>query len=128
MEKQKMNYKDLDIWKLANEIAIEIHSMTIKELPSFEMYETGSQIRRSSKSVRSNIVEGFGRRQSKKEFLMVLRYAIASNDETLDHLETLFKVGSLKNKDIYENLQKKITELGRMLYGFFKAFEKKHRT
>ena len=118
----------MKIWKLANEIAIEIHSMTIKELPSFEMYETGSQIRRSSKSVKSNLVEGFGRKQSKKEFLMFLRYAIASNDETLDHLETLFKVGSLKNRDIYENLQKKIKELGRMLYGFFKAVEKKHRT
>ena len=128
MEKQKMNYKDLDIWKLANEIANEIHSITIKELPSFEMYETGSQIRRSSKSVKSNIVEGFGRRQSKKEFLQFLRYAISSNDETLDHLETLFRVGSLKNSDIYEHLHKKITELGKMLYGFFKAVEKNHRT
>jgi four helix bundle protein len=122
-----MNYRDLDIWKLANEIAIEIHRMTIKELPSFEMYETGSQIRRSSKSVKSNIVEGFGRRQSKKEFLMFLRYAIASNDETNDHIETLFKVGSLKNRDIYEDLKIKITESGRMLYGFLKAVEKNHQ-
>jgi four helix bundle protein len=123
-----MNYRNLKIWKLADEIIVDIHRMTLNEIPRFEIYETGSQIRRSSKSVKSNIVEGFGRRQSKKEFLMFLRYAIASNDETLDHLETLFKVGSLKNRVLYEDLQQKITELGRMLYGFLKAVEKNHRT
>jgi four helix bundle protein len=123
-----MDYRNLKIWKLADEIIVEIHRMTLNEIPKFEIYETGSQIRRSSKSIKSNIVEGFGRRQSKKEFLMFLRYAMASNDETLDHLETLFKVGSLKNRDVYENLQKKITELGKMRYGFFKAVEKNHRT
>ena len=122
-----MNYKDLDIWKLANDVAIEVHEMTLKDLPGFEKYESGSQIRRSSKSVKSNIVEGFGRRQSKKEFLMFLRYAIASNDETRDHLETLFKVGSLKNKNTYEDFHKKIAELERMLYGFLKAVEKNHQ-
>ncbi len=51
-----MNYKDLEIWKLAREIVIEIHKMSLNELPKFEMYEVGSQIRRSSKSVKSNIV------------------------------------------------------------------------
>jgi hypothetical protein len=68
----KMNYEHLDIWRLANEVAIEIHKMTLKELPAFEMYETGSQIRRSSKSVKSNIVEGFGRRKSKRNFFYSL--------------------------------------------------------
>ena len=65
-----MNYRHLKIWKLADEIIADIHRMTLDEIPRFEIYETGSQIRRSSKSVKSNIVEGFGRRQSKKEFLM----------------------------------------------------------
>ncbi len=51
-----MNYKDLEIWKMSREIVIEIHKMSLENLPKFEMYETGSQIRRSSKSVRSNIV------------------------------------------------------------------------
>jgi hypothetical protein len=44
MEKQNMNYKDLDIWKLANDIAIEIHEMTLIDLPGFEKFESGSQI------------------------------------------------------------------------------------
>ncbi len=47
-----MSYKNLEIWKLAREVVIEIHEMSLK-LPKFEMYETGSQIRRSSKTVKA---------------------------------------------------------------------------
>lgn len=55
-----MSYRNQEIWKLAREQSNEIHFMSLN-LPKFELYETGSQIRRSSKSVRSNIVEGYGR-------------------------------------------------------------------
>ena len=64
-----MSYKKLEIWQLAKAIVAEIHLMTIRDLPKFEMYEEGSQIRRSIKSVKSNIVEGYGRRRYKQEFL-----------------------------------------------------------
>jgi four helix bundle protein len=47
-----MSYKNLEIWKLANELVKEVHLMTLTNLPGYEMYETGSQIRRSSKSVK----------------------------------------------------------------------------
>jgi len=40
-----MSYKNLDIWKLADELVVEIHDMTLSKLPKFEMYEEGSQIR-----------------------------------------------------------------------------------
>jgi hypothetical protein len=55
-----MSYKDLEIWQLAKIVVIEVHHMTIYNLPKYEMYEEGAQIRRSIKSVRSNIVEGYG--------------------------------------------------------------------
>ena len=42
-----MSYKNLEIYQLAREISIEIHQMTLRDLPQFEMYEEGSQIRRS---------------------------------------------------------------------------------
>jgi four helix bundle protein len=38
-------------------------------LLKFEIYEEGSQIRRSSKSVKSTIVEGYGRRNYKSDTL-----------------------------------------------------------
>jgi four helix bundle protein len=119
-----MSYKNLEIWKLAKENSIQIHKMTLTELPKFEMYEEGSQIRRSSKSVRSNIVEGYGRRRYRNEYIRFLTFSISSNDETLDHLETLFETGSLTNKTIYEAIHSRTETLGKMLNNFIKAVEK----
>ena len=80
-----MSYKKLEIWERAKEVSIAIHKMTLAELPKFEIYEEGSQIRRSSKSVRSNIVEGYGRRRYGMEYIRFLTFSIASSDETIDH-------------------------------------------
>jgi len=93
-----MSYKDLEIWKLARSLVIDINSMTLNDLPRHEMYETGGQIRRSIVSVKANIVEGYGRRRYKMDFIHFLVIAHSSTDETLDHLETLFETGSLKSK------------------------------
>jgi four helix bundle protein len=120
-----MNYKDLEVWQIARELSIQIHKMTLI-LPKFEMYEEGSQIRRSSKSIRSNIVEGYGRRRYKNEFIKFIIYAIASTDETIDHLETLFETESLKDKELFENLLKKSNLLGKKLIKFLESVEKQH--
>ncbi len=50
-----MSYKNLEVWKLAREIVIEIHFMSLT-LPKFEHFEEAQQIRRFIKSVKSNIV------------------------------------------------------------------------
>jgi hypothetical protein len=50
-----MSYRKPDVWRLARESAIGIHHMTITQLPKFEMFEEGSQIRRSIKSLKSTI-------------------------------------------------------------------------
>lgn len=113
-----MSYKKLEIWKLARELSIEIHKMTLTKLPKFEMYEEGSQIRRSSKSVRSNIVEGYGRRNYVMDYVKHLTYAQASNDETVDHLETLFETESLKDEELYKQLLAKLEQPGKMLNKF----------
>ena len=97
-------------------------------LPSFEKFEGGAQIRRSSKSVKSNIVEGYGRRIYKAEFIRFLIFAQASNDETLDHLETLYKTKSLNDTILYENLQKDIIRLGKEINRFIAAIKLKHKT
>jgi len=120
-----MNYKDLEVWQIARELSIEIHKMTLS-LPKFEMYEEGSQIRRSSKSTRSNIVEGYGRRRYKNEFIKFIVYAIASTDETIDHLETLFETESLKDKELFEKLLKLSNLLDKKLIKFSDSVEKQH--
>lgn len=121
-----MNYKQLEIWQIAKELVIDIHEMTLNELPKFEMYEEGSQIRRSSKSVRSNIVEGYGRRNYKQDFIKHLIIALASNDETIDHLETLFETKSLTDEKLFNSLSEKLNELRRKLNKFIQAVEQEH--
>ena len=51
---KKKSYEDLDIYNIAVDLAVEVHKMTLQELPKFEMYEEGDQIRRSSKSIGAN--------------------------------------------------------------------------
>jgi four helix bundle protein len=121
-----MSYKNLEIWRLAREAVIDIHKMTLKELPKFEIFEESSQIRKSSKSIKSTIVEGYGRRRYKQEFIRFLNYAIASNDETIDHLETLFETGSLVDKEIYNSINDKLEILGKKLNLFIQSVEKGH--
>ena len=118
-----MSYRNLEIWQLARELSIEIHKMTLSQLPKFEMYEEGSQIRRSSKSVRSNIVEGYGRRKYKMDYVKHLIYSQASNDETIDHLETLYETESLNNKELYLDLHQRLEILGKKLNKFISAIE-----
>jgi four helix bundle protein len=122
-----MNYEDLEIWKIANELVLQIHQLTINDIPKFEMFETGSQIRRSIKSVKANIVEGFGRRQYKLEFIRFLVIAMASNDETIDHLKTLYLTKSLTDKEKYEQYLRRLDELGRKINRFISAVKREHR-
>ncbi len=122
-----MSYRNLEIWKLANELVKEVHQMTITNLPKFELYETGSQIRRSSKSVKSNIVEGYGRRIYKQEYIHFLIIAIASNNETIDHLETLFITGSLKDEPLYQSLSSKYEKLGKMINNYIESVRNNYK-
>src|SRR5699024_9114604 len=117
-----MSYKNLDIWKLSRKVSVEIHNMSLT-LPKFELYETGSQIRRSSKSIRSNIVEGFGRRYYKQDFIRFIIYSLAAAAETIDHLETLYETGSLENKKLYEELYSQLIQLAKMINKFLQSVQ-----
>ena len=118
-----MSYKELDIWRMARSLVIDVHQMTLTELPNFEMYEEGGQIRRAIKSVRANIVEGYVRRRYRQDYIRFLVLAHASCDETKDHLETLHETGSLSDDKLYNDLHARVTKLSRALNGFIKGVE-----
>ena len=65
----KSAYNDLEIYKLAYKLAIEVHKISL-QLPKYELYEQGSQVRRSSKSIKDTIAEGYGRRKYKREYII----------------------------------------------------------
>ncbi len=102
--------------------------MSLSQLPKFELYEAGSQIRRSIKSVKSNIVEGYGRRRYKSDFIRFLTYSHASCDETIDHLETLYETDSLTDRALYDSLHDRLDKLGGKLNRFIQRVESGHRT
>ncbi|TAL48737.1 MAG: four helix bundle protein [Chitinophagaceae bacterium] len=118
-----MSYKNLEIWKLADELVVEIHEMTLTKLPKFEMFEEGSQIRRSTKSVKATIVEGYGRRRYKAEFIKFLVYSLGSNDETIDHLENIYKTKSLQDETLYNYLHARLETLGKKINLFIKGVD-----
>jgi four helix bundle protein len=117
------SYKDLEIYQVSHKLAVEIHKMTLTELPKFEIYEQGSQIRRSSKSIVISLVEGFGRKRYQQEFIKYLTYAIASCDETKEHLELLFETGSFNDKEKFTRLLSEYEDLGKKLYRFRETVE-----
>lgn len=97
------SYKDLDIYKLAYDNAIKVHRMTM-DLPKYELYEQGSQVRKSTKSIKDNIVEGYGRRRYKDDFIRFLVYAHASCDEAISQL-TMINELHFSNSNLNELIE-----------------------
>jgi len=115
------SYRDLEIYNLSYGLAIKIHQMSLR-LPRYELYEEGSQIRRCSKGVCSCIVEGYGRRKYKNEFVKFLVYAQASCDETEVHLKFIWDSGYIK-EDVFDRLKEENDKLGRKINRFIQYVE-----
>ena len=73
------SYRDLEVYKESRRLALEVHKLSLT-LPKFELYEEGNQIRRSSKAVTIAIVEGYGRRRYKADFIKFLIYSQSECD------------------------------------------------
>jgi len=114
------SYRELDVYKLAYNLAIEVHNMTLT-LPKYEMYEQGSQLRRSSKSIKDNIVEGYGRKRYKADFTRFLVYAHSSCDEAISQIEMINEL--YFNSEGLNTLLKSYDELGRKLNRFIQYVE-----
>lgn len=120
------SYRDLEIYKQSLELFYIVHPLTLK-LPKYELFELGSQLRRSADSVVTNIVEGYGRSTYKAEFIRFLTFSWASSLETINHLE---KIEHLY-KDILRDLKEIIdryNHLSAKIYSFIKYVENNWRT
>ena len=115
-------YEDLEIYQNAFKLAMQTHKLTLN-FPKFELYEEGSQLRRSSKSVIMNIVEGYGRKRYNKEFIKFLTYALASTDETKEYLKIVFTCNYISQSQ-FKIYQSKYDKLGRQIFYFIKNIEK----
>jgi len=124
---REYGYHKLDVYKLSHELAIQIHKMSLN-LPKFEMYEEGSQIRRSAKSIPSNIVEGYALRKYKNEYLHFLYRAFGSSEETGEHIRILYETKSLFDEKIFNRLNSGYKKLNGMLFNYIQYVEREYDT
>jgi len=120
------SYRELDIYNVSFDLFIDTHRFSMK-LPKYELYELGSQLRRSSDSVNSNIVEGYGRKRYKNDFVRFLAYSHASNDETVNHLLKLSVLYPELDEEI-SDLSHKYDLLGGKIHNFTEYVENHWRT
>src|SRR5271157_5335373 len=119
-------HEKLEIYRIAHALGLRAHALTLK-LPKHEMYEEGSQARRSSKSVSAQVVEGHALRQYKPEYLHYLGRAYASAEETIEHLQYLVETGSASRvENECRALEEEYGVLCRKLFNYMSSVEKEH--
>ena len=108
-----MNYKDLTVLKRAFELAMLIFEES-KKFPKEERYSLTDQIRRSSRSVSSNIAEGYRKRQYPAHFKSKMSDADMENSETQTWLLFALACEYISN-EVMADLEKRSEEVGRLL-------------
>lgn len=116
------NFKDLLAYKKSFDLAMDIFEIS-KKFPSEEKYSLTDQVRRSSRSVCSNIAESYRKRQYKAHFLLKISDADMENSETqvwLDFALHCKYIDTATHKKFFSKSQ----EIGRLLHHMLKYPEK----
>jgi four helix bundle protein len=115
-------FEDLEIWKEARRLAIEIHLIST-ETELKNDYRFKDQIKASSGSVMDNIAEGF-ERDGNIEFRQFLSIAKGSAGETRSQLYRVFDFGYI-NETKFELLKKDYENLSGKVKNFITYLNKK---
>lgn len=105
-EKRKRirSHEELDVYKLAFDAAMRIFEIS-KSFPKEETYSLTDQIRRSSRSVCSNIAEAWRKRRYKAAFISKLSDSESEAAETQTWLKFAFNCTYITN-EVHEDLYK----------------------
>ncbi len=109
------NFRKLEIWEMAINLASEVYRITEK-IHYSEKYNIISQMCRAVVSIPSNIAEGAGR-NTKGEFRQFLGIALGSCYELETQIILSKKLKFVSSKDA-ENLTEQITNLQKKIYKF----------
>ena len=115
-------HKDLKVYQLAYKLAMEIFNES-KTFPIEERYSLTDQIRRSSRSVATNIAEAFRKRRYRNMFVNKLSDSDTEATETQVWLDFSLDCGYL-TRGSYEKLVKGYEEVGKMLGSMMSTPEK----
>jgi len=105
--------KELKVYKAAYDLSLEIFQIS-KTWPPEERYSLTDQIRRSSRSICSNLREGWAKRRYEAHFISKLTDADGENSETDTWLDFARDCGYLSIAD-HDRLTEKCRSVGKML-------------
>jgi four helix bundle protein len=115
-------HRDLKVYQFAYKLAMEIFRLS-KSFPREERYSLTDQIRRSSRSVATNIVEAFRKRRYPNMFVSKLTDADGEAAETQVWIDFAHNCGYLSQKQ-HDELIGSYEDVGRMLGGMMASPEK----
>ena len=113
MQMQINSARDLKVYKQAYDLAMEIFEVS-KQWPKDEQYSLTDQIRRSSRSVCSNLREAWSKRRYEAHFIMKLTDCDGENSETDTWLDFAQDCGYLEKRDS-SRLKEMCGAVGKML-------------
>lgn len=106
-------FKKLKVYQLAFKLAMLIFEIS-KSFPKEETYSLTDQIRRSSRSVCTNLAEGYRKRIYPKHFITKVTDADGGASETMVWLDFSPACGNIE-EDLYNQLYSGYVEIGKML-------------
>lgn len=107
------SFKDLEVYNSSYALAMEIFHLT-KRFPKEELYSLSSQIIRSSRSISSNIVEGWAKRIYENKFKLHLIDSLGSTAEIQNWI-SFAKDCNYIGEDEFNSLTEKLDHIGRMI-------------
>ena len=108
-----VNFKLTKVYKLAFEQAMEIFRLSLG-FPRLEIYSLTDQIRRSSRSVCSNLAEAYRKKIYPAHFISKLSDCDGENSETSVWLDFAFSCGYITEEQ-HRQLITRNEEIGRLL-------------
>ncbi|MBM4166679.1 MAG: four helix bundle protein [Ignavibacteria bacterium] len=115
------SFEDMDVYQKLLQLHLEVHELTMT-FPKFELYELGSQLRRSSNSAPANFSEGWNNKHI-NIYLEEISRALGEIRESKHHLT----VGNKKkyfSLEKYNNLIERYDECSKMLHGLENSLHK----
>ena len=107
------SFRDLEVYNLSYTLAMEIFILT-RKFPKEETYSLTSQIIRSSRSISSNLVEGWAKRTYENKFKLQLVDALGSAAETQNWILFAKDCGYITVEE-FELFNNKLDTIGKML-------------
>ncbi|HEY0874360.1 MAG TPA: four helix bundle protein [Vicinamibacterales bacterium] len=124
MRSSVVSFRDLKVWQLGMDLAVEVYSAT-RIFPASERFGLCSQMQRASVSIPSNVAEGHARREG--AYLNHVKIALGSQAELGTEVELALRLGYLSSEKA-ESLVSDIDRVRQLLFGLKRSLERERQS